>query len=117
MIHRQLLTDYFMCGVAAASPRLTLPSALPTTPPSGRTFVLGCGKAAAEMARVTAERLVGDVTGCVVTRHGHNVALPPATIDVIEARHPVPDDQSLMAGQRLIELAATAGPSDRVRKA
>jgi glycerate 2-kinase len=83
MIHRQLLNDFFMCGVAAASPRLTLPSVLPTTPASGRTIVLGCGKAAAEMAQVA-------------------------------ARHPVPDDQSLTAGERLLELAATAGPSDRV---
>ena len=114
MIHRQLLTDYFKHGVAVVSPRLKLPSVLPSAPPPGRTLVLGCGKAAAEMAQVAAEQLVGDVTGCVVTRHGHNVAFPPAAIEVIEARHPVPDGQSLIAGERLLELAAKAGPNDRV---
>lgn len=114
MSNRELLTDYFLHGVAAASPRLTLPAALPDAPPRGRTIVIGCGKAAAEMALVASEGLAGPVTGCVVTRHGHNVARPPAAIEVIEARHPVPDGLSLDAGRRLLALAAAAGPDDRV---
>lgn len=114
MSNRQLLTDYFLHGVAAASPRLTLPTVLSTDAPRGRTLVLGCGKAAAEMALVASECLPGPVSGCVVTRHGHNVATPPATIEIIEARHPVPDDLSLRAGARMLDLAATAGPDDRV---
>jgi hydroxypyruvate reductase len=87
---------------------------LPKTPPAGRTIVLGCGKAAAEMALVASEVLAGPVTGAVVTRHGHNVQTPPANIDVIEARHPVPDDLGLVAGARMLALAANAGPDDRV---
>lgn len=114
MSNRQLLTDYFLHGVAAASPRLTLPAVLPTDAPRGRTLVLGCGKAAAEMALVASECLAGPVTGCVVTRHSHNVATPPATIEIIEAGHPVPDDLSLWAGAHLLDLAAEAGPDDRV---
>ncbi|MFM6949621.1 MAG: glycerate kinase [Novosphingobium sp.] len=114
MRNRQLLADYFLHGVAASSPRLTLPAALPAAPPRGRTIVLGCGKAAAEMALVASECLAGPVSGCVVTRHGHNVANPPATIEIIEARHPVPDGLSLEAGRRLLRLAAEAGPDDRV---
>ena len=114
MTLRQTLTDYFQLGIAAASPRHTLPALLPTTPPVGRTVVLGCGKAAAEMALVASECLAGALTGAVVTRHGHNVQTPPANIDVIEARHPVPDGIGLAAGSRMLELAATAGPDDRV---
>jgi glycerate 2-kinase len=114
MNHRQLLTDYFRHGVAAASPRLTLPPVLPTTPPSGRTFVLGCGKAAAEMAQVAVKHLTGHVTGCVVTRHGHITDEPLLAVDVIEARHPLPDGQSLLAAERLLKLAATAVRGDRV---
>lgn len=114
MSNRQLLTDYFRHGVAAASPRLTLPGVLPADAPRGRTLVLGCGKAAAEMALVASECLAGPVSGCVVTRHGHHVATPPAAIEIIEARHPVPDDLSLRAGARMLDLAATAGPDDRV---
>ncbi|MEY4238351.1 MAG: hypothetical protein RL339_952, partial [Pseudomonadota bacterium] len=114
MSNRQLLTDYFLHGVAAASPRLTLPAVLPSDAPRGRTIVLGCGKAAAEMALVASECLAGPVSGCVVTRHGHNVAIPPAGIEIIEARHPVPDDLSLKTGEHLLALAAEAGPDDRV---
>ena len=114
MSNRQLLTDYFLHGVAAASPRLTLPAVLPSDAPRGRTIVLGCGKAGAEMALVASECLAGPVSGCVVTRHGHNVAVPPAEIEIIEARHPVPDDLSLKAGEHLLALAAEAGPDDRV---
>jgi glycerate 2-kinase len=114
MTNRQLLTDYFLLGVAAASPRLTLPDALPSDPPLGRTLVLGCGKAAAEMAEVAASHLNGEVIGCVVTRHDHGVAKNIPGIKVIEARHPVPDSQSVEAGEALLSLAATAGPDDRV---
>lgn len=114
MSNRQLLTDYFLHGIAASSPRLTLPAVLPVTPPRGRTIVLGCGKAAAEMALVANEYLSGPITGCVVTRHGHNVSNPPAAIEVIEARHPVPDGLSLEAGRRLLALAKDASADDRV---
>ncbi len=114
MTLRQTLTDYFRLGIAAASPRHTLPAALPKVPPAGRTIVLGCGKAAAEMALVASECLAGPLIGVVVTRHGHNVETPPAGIDIIEARHPVPDGLGLAAGARMLALAATAGPDDRV---
>lgn len=114
MSNRDRLTDYFLAGIAAASPRLTLPQHLPADAPKGRTIILGCGKAAAEMASIAAQRLVGDVTGCVVTRHGHGVPDVIPGIDVIEASHPVPDTQSIEAGRRLLGLAHEAGPSDRV---
>ena len=114
MSYRKTLTDYFLCGIAAASPRLTLPARLPQSQPSGRTIVLGCGKAAAEMADVASSCLAGPVHGCVVTRHGHNVACPPATIEIIEARHPVPDSFSVEAAARMMDLASQAGPDDRV---
>lgn len=114
MTNRQLLTDYFLHGVAAASPRLTLQDTLPSDPPLGRTLVLGCGKAAAEMAEVAVRYLKGEVTGCVVTRHGHGVEAVIPGINVIEARHPVPDSQSVEAGEALLALASTAGPDDRV---
>ena len=76
--------------------------------------MLGCGKAAAEMARVARAELVGAVTGCVVTRYGHGVAETVAGIDVIEAGHPVPDAAALEAAQTIMTLAARAGPADRV---
>ena len=114
MTLRETLTGYFRHGIAAASARHTMPAALPKAPPAGRTIVLGCGKAAAEMALVASQCLAGPVSGAVVTRHGHNVETPPPNIDIIEARHPVPDGLGLAAGTRMLALAAEAGPDDRV---
>lgn len=114
MTLRATLEGYFRIGIAAASARHTLPAALPPAAPAGRTIVLGCGKAAADMALVASQHLRGPVSGCVVTRHGHGVETPPASIEVIEARHPVPDGLSLAAGARLLALAAASGPDDRV---
>lgn len=111
---RALLTGYFLAGVSAAGAKSTLPAVLPQSVPVGKNVILGCGKAAAEMAEVAAKHLPGVITGCVVTRHGHGVCRTIAGVAVIEARHPVPDDQSLEAGDRLLELALTAGPGDRV---
>jgi glycerate 2-kinase len=111
---RELLTCYFLAGIAAAGARNTLPSFLPKIAPAGKTLILGCGKAAAEMAQVAGNHLTDAVSGCVVTRHGHGVGHPLPGIEVIEARHPVPDGQSLEAGEKFLELAASAGPQDRV---
>lgn len=115
---RPVLESWFRAGVAATHPAACLPDALPRGRPAGRTLVLGCGKAAAEMAAVAARVLEGEVTGCVVTRHGHG-DLPGSghdtgAIAVIEAGHPVPDAASLAAGERILALAASARAGDRV---
>ena len=114
MTYRTVLTDYFAAAIAAASPRLALPPALPKGLVKGKTYVLAYGKAAAEMALVAAETLDGPITGLAVTRHGHGVDLSQTGIELIEASHPVPDDDSLQAGIKMLDLAATAGPDDRV---
>jgi glycerate 2-kinase len=111
---RALLTGYFLVGVSAAGAKSTLPAVLPQSAPAGKTIILGCGKAAAEMADVAVNHLSGLITGCVVTRHGHGIGRAINGVAVIEARHPVPDDQSLEAGNRLLELASTARQCDRV---
>jgi len=114
MPSRQALESYFHAGVAAASAWHGLPAALPKGEPSGHTLVLGCGKAAAEMAAVAHAHLAGPVSGCVVTRYGHGTKADTGNIAVIEASHPLPDAASLAAGQRIRELAASARADDRV---
>lgn len=68
-----------------------------------RIYVLGIGKAAAPMARameeILGERLAG---GLIATKYGYAEALHQ--IRVIEAGHPVPDENSLRAGQAMQEL-------------
>lgn len=111
---RQTLISYFLHAVAAAGAGITLPGKLPRGSPNRRTIVLGCGKAAAEMARMARSELAGEVCGCVVTRHGHGVGAEIPGIAVIEAGHPVPDAAGLAAAEQILALAAAAGSDDRV---
>ncbi len=114
MSGRPMLEGYFRAGVAAASAWRCLPPLLPKGRPAGRTIVLGCGKAAAEMAAVVHRHGEGPVSGCVVTRHGHGTPHDTGAIAVIEAGHPVPDAASGEAGRRIRALAAEATAGDRV---
>ena len=72
-----------------------------------RLLVLGAGKASAAMARgiedVLGERIDG---GLVVVKYGHTA--PLSRIELMEAGHPVPDENSRRGAERLAELAAGA---------
>ncbi len=69
-----------------------------------RIVVLGAGKAAAAMVQGL-ESVLGDRIddGLIVTKYDH--ALPLDRVRIIEAGHPVPDENSLRAGR---EIAACA---------
>lgn len=79
----------------------------------GRVFVMGAGKASAAMARAV-ESVLGDRIdhGLVITKYGH--AVPLKYIDVMEAAHPVPDENGVKATAAMLDLVATAGPKDLV---
>lgn len=104
---RQFLRQVFDAAVASANPFKVLPSHLPEKP-KGRCIVVGAGKASAAMAAAL-ERAWPDVamTGVVVTRYCH--AVPTSKIRIIEAAHPVPDQNSLLAAEEI--LAAVSGLS------
>jgi glycerate 2-kinase len=88
-----------------------LPPHLPAAPP-GRTILLALGKAAAEMAQAVEARWDGPLSGLAVTRRGSEA--PAGRIDVIGCAHPMPDESSVAAAQRLLGLARAAGPDDLV---
>lgn len=108
------LEKLFLSGVARCCAARVLPGHLPQTKPKGRTILLGAGKAAAEMAATAVKHLAGPVEGCVVTRYGHGVDHPIANVEVIEAGHPIPDENSLEAAGRLLKYAESANEDDRV---
>ena len=112
MKERQLLREMFEAAIAAASPDKAVPANLPE-PPTGRTVVVGAGKAAASMARAVEAHWPDDkpLSGLVVTRYGHGVG-PLKRIEVVEAAHPIPDAAGQNAARRILDLVTGLGPED-----
>ena len=103
---RTTLLELFAQALAAVRPEAVMPSALPSSP-HGRTVVIAAGKAAAEMMRIAQSRAKAPLRGLVVTRYGHLPATGAAWpgVEVIEAGHPFPDDNSVLAAERALEIA------------
>src|SRR5262252_837448 len=108
---RQLLRSMFDAAVAAALPEKCLPARLPPAP-SGRTIVVGAGKAAAAMAHALEAHWPGPLTGLVVTRYGH--AVPCQRIEIVEAAHPVPDAKGRTAAARILQMVEGLTEDDLV---
>src|SRR5258705_8141752 len=107
----QLLQQMFDAAIAAALPDKTVPAYLPK-PPKGRTLVVGCGKAAASMAKAVEDHWPADLSGMVVTRYGYNV--PTKRIEVVEAAHPVPDEAGREAAERMLKMVQGLSADDLV---
>ncbi len=108
---KQLLTQSFQAAVAAADPLKILPGHLPR-PPSGRTLVVGAGKAAASMALAVEQHWPqgAALEGLVITRYRHGV--PTRRVKVIEAGHPVPDETGESAAQEILQRVQNLAPND-----
>lgn len=108
---REHLEAIWRAGVAACLPERVVPAHLPE-PPAGRTWLLALGKAAIPMARAVETRWPGRLDGLAVAPHGSRGGLE--RIEVSTAAHPVPDEASVAAAERLLGLARAAGPDDLV---
>ncbi|MBZ7925366.1 glycerate kinase [Ensifer adhaerens] len=96
---RSFLETLFTSAVAAADPERVIAANLPERP-KGRTVVVGAGKGAAQMAAAFERHWDGPLSGVVVTRYGY--AAPCKKIEVLEASHPLPDENGLQAAKRLL---------------
>ncbi|MBO9575946.1 MAG: glycerate kinase [Sphingobium sp.] len=108
MHRRALLEGAFQAAVAACKRPEAIIHALPERP-KGRVLVIAAGKGAVPMAQAV-EAHWPDVTGIAVTRTGYGG--PLKSIELIEARHPVPDEAGLQAAARCLALAESAGEDD-----
>lgn len=83
-------------------------------PERSSVWVLGAGKASASMA--SALEQVADpseqLKGLVVTRRGHGS--PTRSVQVVQAAHPVPDEDGQRAARKLLATLAEVPPSDAV---
>jgi glycerate 2-kinase len=115
---RAFLQNLFYAAIRRAQPGVIIKDHLPS-PPKGRTVVIGAGKAAAAMAHTVDASWPQNkpMKGLVVTRYGHTPdrkAGEPARIDILEARHPVPDAAGVAASERIVNLLTDLTPDDLV---
>lgn len=110
----QLLRRSFFAAVAAADPLKIVADHLPVPPKSGKTLVVGAGKAAASMAAAVEAAWPSDaaLSGIVITRYAHG--LPLKRIECIEAGHPVPDQAGEHAAQDILNRVRALTPHDQL---
>lgn len=111
-----ILRRLFEAALGAADPAKAVPSHLPVPSETGRTIVIGAGKAAAAMAKAVEDHWAGrdgqSIEGLVVTRYEHG--LPCRHIEVVEAAHPVPDAAGRRAAARMLEMVQDLSEEDLV---
>ena len=78
-----------------------------------KIFLVGTGKASNSMAR-TVEEIFGDriTRGVITTKYGHLLSLKK--IEIIEAGHPIPDQNGYGGAKRVQGLLKESGPKDLV---
>ncbi len=77
----------------------------------GKVYVVGVGKAACPMAKALEELLGEKISGgVVVTKYGYK--LPLRKVEVVEAGHPVPDENSLKGTEKALEIARKVREKD-----
>jgi hydroxypyruvate reductase len=76
-------------------------------------YVIGTGKASAPMAAAIEDILGSRITkGLVNVKYGHTE--PLETVRLVEAGHPVPDENGRAGAQSILDLAAEAGEQDLI---
>ena len=101
-------------AIRAADPYESTCEALRNCLPRDRAFtVFSIGKAAIPMARAAADTLGGRIkTGLAVTKYGHTGDFSSPYFQVIEAAHPVSDENSIRAAETALAIADTLGGDD-----
>ncbi len=74
-----------------------------------RLLIIGFGKAACPMAKAVEDGLVGlNDKGLVITKYGHCERYRPGIVRIIEAGHPVPDENGMKGTDDIIRLLRDA---------
>jgi hydroxypyruvate reductase len=97
------LRRLFDAALRTADPHRLMLQNLPEKPHGGRTLIVGVGKAAAAMALAFEEAWGDEAEGLVVVPDGYGLEL--ATIEVLKAGHPVPDQRGIEAAAKVVRMA------------
>jgi len=108
---KELLRTLFDAAVESAMPENCMRRWMPQKP-DGRIIVIGAGKAAASMAAVLEDEWGWPLQGQVIVPYGHGVDC--ASIEVIEAAHPIPDEAGVVASNAILNLVSDLSADDTV---
>lgn len=111
-----ILRRAFESALEAVAPERLVPEALARIEQHGPAVVLGAGKGAAAMAAAFHAHWRAPVRGYVVTRYGHGLkpGEESGAIEIVEAGHPSPDEASVAAGRKLLDLAGSHASDERL---
>lgn len=113
----QLTFELFQAGVDAVGGCQATERALASVDFDAPVHVVAIGKASDAMAR-GAKKMLGDklVSALVISKHGHisDELKADTRFECLESGHPVPDQQSLVAGARLFECVSALAPTARL---
>ncbi len=118
---KQQLTEIFLSSVQAAHPSVCLQNYLSTRFPmpskKGKLFILVCGKASGAMAQEldmffekSENMALRPAKIVAVTRYGFDKKMK--WVELMEAAHPYPDDQSVKAASYALDIADKASKDD-----
>ena len=111
---RQDAETIAMAAINHVNPSRAVKGALEGLMFPGRTYLVAVGKAAWEMAKAAKECLKQEIyDGIVVTKYGH-VKTEIEGITCLEAGHPVPDENSLLATEKVLEMTRGLKAEDTV---
>ncbi|MFD1631419.1 glycerate kinase type-2 family protein [Pseudopedobacter beijingensis] len=123
---REKAEDIFRAGIQAVQPQEIMPQWIQKRDNAlfvkgekidldtiGHVYLIGAGKAAAAMAQVL-EDILGDAltSGIIAVKYGH--VLPLKKIKILQAAHPVPDENSVAAVNEILKFAEKTTEKDLV---
>jgi glycerate 2-kinase len=104
----------FQAALKAADPAAAVLRNLHLDPKAYRNiYVIGAGKASAQMARAVERSLGARIKGGEINvKDGHAAAL--RRIKINECGHPMPDRRGVAGARRIAKIASQAGPDDLI---
>ena len=108
---KETATAFFRAGTERVLPERVLPDCLRNLELGERVRLISVGKAGAASARVAAEILGRRLVGGLVVSH-EDCEIPG--LEAVKSSHPLPDENSLLAGERALELARSAGNDENL---
>ena len=101
-------------SIRAVLPEAAMVRALAGKEIKDKVILVAIGKAAWNMAKIARDRLGSSVKrGIIITKYGHSGG-PVDDCEIIEAGHPVPDENSILGTTKVMEMVSALSPDDQV---